>query len=99
CANLGCKLVRRLAHIDSTYSEVGASGKPGAVHSAFAVGKEEASALVWCVVEGWGITASIRSESCAEIGRIFLHHAAVQEARRDRLLPDRQRNSIHRKAD
>gem|GEM_PF-2177686 len=33
CANLRCKLVRRPAHIGSTYSEVGASGKPGAVQS------------------------------------------------------------------
>ena len=31
CTNLRCKLVRRLAHIGSTYSEVGASGKTGAV--------------------------------------------------------------------
>ena len=31
--NLGCKLVRRLAHISSTYSEVGASAKPGAVQN------------------------------------------------------------------
>ena len=34
CANLRCKLVRRFAHIGSTYSEVGASGKPGAVQTA-----------------------------------------------------------------
>ncbi|PHP16561.1 hypothetical protein CG471_27445 [Sphingobium sp. IP1] len=34
CANLRCKLVRRFAHIGSTYSEVGASGKPGAVQIA-----------------------------------------------------------------
>jgi hypothetical protein len=33
-ANLGCKLVCRLAHIGSTYSEVGGSGKPGAVQYA-----------------------------------------------------------------
>src|SRR5579859_7224865 len=30
-ADLGCKLVRRLAHTGSTFSGVGASGKPGAV--------------------------------------------------------------------
>lgn len=31
--DLRCKFVRRFAHIGSTFSEVGASGKPGAVHS------------------------------------------------------------------
>jgi hypothetical protein len=31
-AHLWCKLVRRLAHTGSTFSGVGASGKPGAVH-------------------------------------------------------------------
>jgi hypothetical protein len=30
-ADFRCKLVRRLAHIGSVYSRVGASGKPGAV--------------------------------------------------------------------
>lgn len=34
CTNLGCKLVRRLAHTGSTYSEVRASSKPGAVRGA-----------------------------------------------------------------
>jgi hypothetical protein len=30
-ADLGCKFVRRFAHIGSTFSEMGASGKSGAV--------------------------------------------------------------------
>ena len=33
CPNLWYKLVRRLAHIGSTYSEVEASSKPGAVQT------------------------------------------------------------------
>jgi hypothetical protein len=50
------------------------------------------------MVKGAGHASLVGSQSSAAIGRVLLHHAAVQEARRDRLLPDRQRDPLHRKA-